>query len=110
MNNLQEAVYCDAWTENFHKWSFSKYSDFYDAVKDMVGGNEEFIEEIASSIAMAHYHSEDCPNIFEAYSMDEANAICYLYETSAKNKCYQEDAELMFSEYMTEKGLDSYDF
>ena|ERR1700722_17279961 len=88
----------DKYEESKNKWIEKKYWEFVDAIK-LVISDEDFLHEIADSIAWSHYNDESCENLFKYHGLDHNNALCYLGETTMR---YVEEMDRAYQEYISD--------
>ncbi len=87
----------DKYEEMKNRWVDKKSAEFMEMIESVLK-NDEFIDQIAESIAWSHYNDANCDKMFEAFGLDWDNALCYLAQITNK---YEDEIEKQFDEHIS---------
>jgi hypothetical protein len=84
----------EEYEEMKNRWADKKSSEFMEMIQSVLK-NDEFMEEIAESIAWSHYNDENCIKMFDSFGLQWHNALCYLGQLT---NSYEDEIDREFQE------------
>ncbi len=79
-----------------NEWAEKKSEEFIKMVQNILD-NDQFLTEVADSLAWSYYNEKDCNKLFDAFNLGHEHVVCYL---NVKYSGYKEEMEAEFLKFV----------